>query len=276
MFTPIGYDSLRRGFYYTGPVTGIPAMEVSAGEVVALCVAQKALAQYEGTSFQKQVTAALRKMTQSLQDKITFSWSELDNSISFHSVGTTESALATFETVSQAVLQRQELHFEYHKLSEEGYEPRQLQPYHLGCLENQWYAIGLDLQRGQLRTFALTRMREVQLMKKRFQRPANFSIHEYFSGSFGVFTGGKRHRIRIRFEGSAAQLVQERTWHSSQELTVLPGGEVEAVLLRILNQRAPERWVLSWGPRARVLAPRELVERVRKAAAETVQRYETA
>ena len=58
---PIEYDSERNGYYYTQPVTDFPTMEVSTGEVTALCVAQMALAQYEGTAFQRQLSAALRK-----------------------------------------------------------------------------------------------------------------------------------------------------------------------------------------------------------------------
>ena len=50
---PIEYDQLHFGFVYTEPVTHFPNIEVSEGEVVALFVAQKALEQYRGTSFEK-------------------------------------------------------------------------------------------------------------------------------------------------------------------------------------------------------------------------------
>jgi proteasome accessory factor B len=270
---PIAYDQPNLGYRYTEPVAAFPTIEVTAGEVLALCVAQKALAQYEGTNFQKQLGAALRKLTHALRDKVSFEWSELEHSISFSKIGTAEADLRVFEEVSQAVLKSCELHFEYGKLGAKRFEPRRLQPYHLGSIENQWYAVGYDSDREQLRTFALNRMRAARMSKTRFKRPESFSVEEYFEGSFGVFTGSKRYRIRVRFDAVAGQLVSERTWHSSQKLEPKPGGELE-LSLEVSNLREVERWILSWGPRARVLAPPELVERVRKLAVETARLYE--
>jgi proteasome accessory factor B len=270
---PIEYDGTRTGYFYSEPVTAFPAMEVTSGEVVALCVAQMALAQYEGTSFQRQLSAALRKLTESLQDKISFSFSELDESISFRSIGTTEADMQAFEQISHAVLESLELRFEYHKLGGVDYEPRRVDPYHLGCIENQWYMIGHDLDRDQLRTFALTRMRAVRVTKTHFRRPASFSIKDHLGGSFGVFTGrGRVFQIRIRFDAIAGQLVRERCWHSSQKLTPLPDGALE-MSLELCSLREIERWILSWGARARVLSPPELVERVKSAAAGILQQY---
>ena len=45
---PIEYDQLHFGFYYTEPVASFPNVEISEGELVALYVGQKALAQYKG------------------------------------------------------------------------------------------------------------------------------------------------------------------------------------------------------------------------------------
>src|SRR6188474_3593709 len=59
---PIEYDQLHFGFYYTEPVASFPSIEVSEGEIVALFVAQKALAQYRGTSFEKPLAAAFQKI----------------------------------------------------------------------------------------------------------------------------------------------------------------------------------------------------------------------
>src|SRR3954465_8742740 len=84
---PIEYDSVRFGFYYSEPVTSFPNIEVSEGEITALFVAQKALAQYKGTPFEKPLHTAFRKITDGLTDRVSFSWSELDNVISFRTVG---------------------------------------------------------------------------------------------------------------------------------------------------------------------------------------------
>ena len=262
---PIAYDQLHFGFVYTEPVTSFPSMEVSEGEIVALFVAEKALAQYRGTSFEQSLKNAFEKITQGLKDRIEFRWADVDSAISFHGLGATVADLELFETVSRAVLDSHELDFEYKKLGSARYEARRVQPYHLGCIENQWYLFAFDLARQQLRTFALPRMRTARNTRARFRRPADFSITRHLGDSFGVFTGQGRHQVRIEFDEFAARLVGERQWHASQRLRALGAGRLE-LTLELGTLEEIERWVLSWGGHARVLAPPELQQRLRRAA----------
>ncbi len=262
---PIEYDQLHFGFAYTRPVTSFPNIEVSEGEVIALFVAQKALEQYRGTSFEKPLRTAFEKISAGLQDRIGFHWGDVDSAISFRGLGTSIADLEMFETVSRAVLDSHELAFQYKKLRGAQYEQRRIQPYHLGCVENQWYVFGFDLIRRQLRTFALPRMRRVRDTRAGFQRPSDFSITQHLSTSFGVFTGQARHRVRIRFDAFAARLVGERRWHRSQKVKRLKSGELEwTVTLGCLEEI--ERWIRSWGAHATVLDPPELRRSIRRAA----------
>ncbi len=269
---PIGYDQLQFGFYYTEPVANFPSIEVSEGEVVALFVAQKALAQYKGTTFEKSLKAAFQKIANGLKETIHFRWDDVDSSISFKGIGTSVADLDLFETVSKAVLRSHELTFDYKKLNSSRYESRRVQPYHLGMVENQWYFFANDLARQQLRTFALPRMRRVVNTGARFLRPADFSITKHLSGSFGVFTGKGRHKVRIQFDAFAARLVAERTWHGTQKIKSLPDGEIE-LTMELGSLEEAERWVLSWGTHARVLAPRELADRIWKISVEIANSY---
>jgi len=262
---PIGYDPTRFGFYYTEAVTGFPSIEVSEGEITALFVAQKALAQYKGTPFERPLHSAFRKITDGLKDRVSFAWTDLEDVISFRSAGASPADLELFELVSKAVLRSVELDFEYRKLKSSAYEQRRVRPYHLGCLENQWYLFAEDLDRAQLRTFALPRMKSVSLTAKGFRRPADFSITKILSGSFGVFSSGRKHRIRLRFDPYAARLVSERTWHESQKIRPLPDGSV-TMQMELGGLEEIERWILSWGAHVRVLEPRTLVDRIQREA----------
>ena len=269
---PIEYHPQEFGFHYTEAVTGFPSIEVSEGEITALLVAQKALAQYKGTPFERPLHTAFRKLTDGLKDRVSFSWTDLDDVISFRSAGASVSDLELFETVSKGVLRSVELEFEYRKLNSTGYELRRARPYHLGCLENQWYLFAEDLERRQLRTFALPRMRKVSLTAKRFRRPADFSIAQVLSGSFGVHSAGKKQRIQLQFDAFAARLVAERKWHESQRIREKADGSI-ILELELGGLEEIERWILSWGKHARVLAPKELTARVCEHAREIVKMY---
>jgi proteasome accessory factor B len=238
---------------------------VSQGEITALLVAQKALAQYKGTPFEAPLHSAFRKITDGLKDRVSFSWTDLEDAISFRSAGASVADLELFERVSQGVLRTVEVEFEYRKLQSSGYEQRRVRPYHLGCLENQWYLFGEDLERRQLRTFALPRMREIALTAKHFRRPADFSIARVLSGSFGVYSTGKKQRIRVRFDPFAARLVAERKWHETQRVREQADGSI-TLDLELGGLEEIERWILSWGKHAQVLAPKELAARVRAEA----------
>jgi predicted DNA-binding transcriptional regulator YafY len=270
---PIEYHPQEFGFFYSEPVTAFPNIEVSEGEITALLVAQKALAQYKGTPFERPLQSAFRKLTDGLKDRLSFSWHDLEEAISFRNAGAGAADLELFESVSRSVLRSVELEFEYRKLSSAGYERRRVRPYHLGCLENQWYLFGEDLERRQLRTFALPRMRKVSLTNKGFRRPADFSIAQILSGSFGVYSAGKKQRIQIEFDPFAARLVAERKWHESQRVREKANGSI-VVELELGSLQEIERWILSWGKHARVLKPAALRDSIRKAATAIVELYE--
>jgi len=261
---PIEYDQLQFGFCYTEPVANFPNIEVSQGEIMALFVARKALEQYRGTSFERSLRTAFQKISDGLRDKVDFQWGDVDAAISFRGLGTTAADIGLFETVSKAVIESREIEFGYKKAKGVNYEARRVRPYHLGCVSDQWYLFGFDLARDQMRTFVLTRMRGVRRTVARFHRPADFSINKHLSESFGVFSGHGHYPVRIRFDALAGQLVSERQWHGSQKIKPLPGGGVE-MRMELGSLEEVERWILSWGQRAQVLEPPELVERIRAA-----------
>jgi len=271
---PIEYDQLHFGFYYTEPVSSFPNVEISEGELVALYVGQKALAQYRGTSFEAPLSTAFRKITDGLRDTISVTWSDLDSAISFRSTGGTVADVHLFEQLSHAVFKQFEVRFAYKKPGATRYEERYVQPYHLGCVENLWYLFAFDKDREQLRTFALPRIRDVRMSKTRFRRPVDFSIGRYLEQSFGVFARPTKtkHTIRIAFDAFAAPLVQERQWHPSQKIKQLRNGGIE-LSLTLGNVEEIERWILSWGSHAQVLAPAELKQRIGKTISALADTY---
>jgi predicted DNA-binding transcriptional regulator YafY len=262
---PIIYDPGHCGFIYTEAVTHFPSIDVSEGEIVALFVAQKALEQYRGTSFEKPLRTAFQKITEGLQERIGLSLGDVELAISFRGLGGSVTDLELFDVVSRAVMASEELTFAYKKLGSGEHQERRVQPYHLGSVENQWYLFAFDLDRGEFRTFAVPRMLGVKNTRKVFRRRPDFSIGKYLGDSFGVFKGASRHVVRIHFDAFASSLVSERQWHSSQKLKVLSDGETE-LSMTLGSLEEIERWILSWGAHARVLEPEELRARLCRSA----------
>ena len=80
------------------------------------------------------------------------------------------------------------------------------------------------------------------------------------------------YEVVIEFKVWAMDLLKGRQWHPSQVFIEMPGGG-SRLTMRLSGLEEIEQWVLSWGARATVLAPRELVKRIRKIGEEIVARY---
>lgn len=269
---PIEYDAVRHGYFYARAVAQFPMVTVTQGELVALLVAQKAVEQYRGTSFEKPLHAAFEKLVSSLGDEANVSLHELSEAVSFRSAGVPQAQIAVFELLAEAVMSSRTVDFAYLSLRAERPERRTVEPYHLACISNQWYLIANDPRRKGLRTFALTRIADPKSVGTTFRRPADFSAAKMLSGSFSAFEAGKTERLRIRFDAFAARLVAERQWHKSQKLRPLPGGGAE-LTMQVGVAPDLESWILGWGGHAEVLEPVSLRGTIAKAAEEMAARY---
>jgi predicted DNA-binding transcriptional regulator YafY len=269
---PIEYNDKRFGYEFTQPVESFPMVELSEAELISIFVAQRALLQYKGTPFEHPLRSAFEKLVSGLDGKITLAWDDLDSFISFRNFEIVPADLSTFQIVSEAVRRNKVLTFDYKSLNSSTYGPRQIEPYHLACIQDQWYCFGHDTDRREMRTFVLARMKAAAVSVESFKRPESFSIQDHLKKSFGVFTAKGNHNLRIRFDKFASQLVRERVWHPSQQIQELANGELE-LRLTVSSLLEIEPWLLSWGEHAHVLSPKELVKRIQKVTVNWLKLY---
>ena len=223
---PIEYDRARHGFAYTRAVAQFPLITVSEGELVALLVAQKAVEQYRGTSFEKPLQTAFQKLVSSLGDEASVSLHELSEAVSFHYAGSSPRSDRGLRIAEQAVMSPDQLvEFDYLSLRARKPERRRVAPYHLACINNQWYLIARDQARQDLRTFASDthwRRNEAEDFLSNGRRI--FPFPKCFREALRRFEAGKTEGVRIRFDAVAARLVSERQWHKSQEIRQIAAG----------------------------------------------------
>jgi predicted DNA-binding transcriptional regulator YafY len=269
---PIEYDPYKYGYWLTEPVTNFPLLKLSEGEVVALLLAERALAQYHGTPLEQPLRLACQKLVESLKTEFSISWADLDAAISFRGIESNPVDPALFKELNFAVKACREVSFEYCKLESKRYESRCLRPFHLTCYEHQWYVIGYDKLRREERTFMLGRMRSLEVSTTSFTRPKSFNPERTLKGSFGIFSGGEPIEILVLFDAFAACLIRERLWHHSQRIRSLPAGEIE-MKLTLTSTIEIIPWILRWGVHAKALAPKDLVETIAKTISGMADRY---
>ena len=262
---PAEYDQLRHGYYYAKKFEFLPVAAMSEAEMFALLVADKAIAQYRGMPFQRPLRMAFKKLTGLLDGRERYSLEHLGLALSFRPFAPEDADLNTFRVITKGMQESRVLKFNYRNLGTKHWQARVVHPYHLACIDSHWYLFAHDVNRGAVRTFALTRLDQPAVTGERFVKPAKFDPDKYLEGSFTVMKGDKEHEVLVEFDAWAADLVRGRQWHSSQELTELPEGGAH-LRMRLNGLEEIERWILSWGTHARVLGPAALRERVRKTA----------
>src|SRR5216117_1959498 len=121
---PLEWDPSQFGYYYTQKVNAFPTVQITEGELFALVVAEKALQQYRGTSFEKPLLSAIRKMEETLPDTISLNLSDLERTISFRTSAEPILDLQIFDALAKATAVRQRLELTYRKPGQKQPEQR--------------------------------------------------------------------------------------------------------------------------------------------------------
>ena len=131
----------------------------------------------DGTSALAQSTLAKieRILPTTLQEKM----KALQETTAFDDNGPAERVSASIlKTLSEAARQNQRVELVYHTPGSDETQ-RLFDPYGLVSHENHWYTVGYCWLRDELRVFRLDRVRRVELVEARFNRPTNFNCLEY-------------------------------------------------------------------------------------------------
>jgi predicted DNA-binding transcriptional regulator YafY len=140
-------------------------------------------------------------------------------------------------------------------------------------VNSQWYLFAWDPSREAMRTFSLARLRSPRATAKKFNPDSAISVPELLAEGLGVAYKPKTgDAVRIRFAPDLAKVIGERIWHPSQKIRKAADGSVE-MSLAVSDTKELRNWIMSWGPRAEVLAPLTLRETVAKLARETAELY---
>src|SRR6478735_1064059 len=173
---PLEFDRRRFGYHYTEEVSSFPTVQITEGELFALVVAEKALQQYRGTSFEQPLLSALRKMEESLPDTISLNISEIENAISFQTRAEPILDLNVFDILARATASHEQLELSYRKPGQKETEQRVVDPYHLANINGEWFLFAYDHLRADIRTFVPARILAAAPTGETFERPQKFSL----------------------------------------------------------------------------------------------------
>jgi predicted DNA-binding transcriptional regulator YafY len=245
----------------------------STDEILALAFGADLLRTLEGTVFHDSIRSALGKIRAGLGPELTGYLTRLAET--FRVLPGPHKRYAelgdTVRTLNDSVLDRRQLEMRYRTGSTGEESTRKLDPYRVWYRSGGLYVVGHDHRSGEIRTFAVDRILEIERTGERFEPPEDFDFDRYVGSSFGVVAEPAA-RVRIRFSPSWATYVREHSWHPSQKLEPLAEGGLE-LIMEVGGAAELRSWVLSFGSGAEVLEPQELREEVARELRHTAALY---
>ena len=230
----------------------------TSDEILALAFSEDLLRTLEGTVFHDSIGSALAKIRAGLSPELSEYLGRLGEV--FRVLPGPHKNYAhlreTIQMLNDAVLGRQTVRIRYRTGRTGSVATRSIDPYRVWYRAGGLYVVGLDHKSGEIRTFAVDRIRRIEATAKRFTRDPTFDFDSYTGASFGVISEPAT-RVSILFEKRWASYVEERTWHSSQQLTTRPGGRL-LLSMEVGGTAELRTWVMSFGSGARVLEPESL------------------
>ena len=160
-----------------------------------------------------------------------------------------------------AIKNQMEITFTYQKYWEEELTQRIVEPYALKEFKNRWYVLAKDTKDNRIKSFALDRLTHLEIGKKKFKRPIDFNINEYYKHCFGIISPEKGQfveEIILSFSQVQGRYIKSLPFHESQEI-IIDNEEELRIKLKIYVTYDFLMEVLSYGDNVKVIQPESLI-----------------
>lgn len=147
-------------------------------------------------------------------------------------------------------------------------------PYLLKEYRNRWFVLGMQKKDRQLLTLALDRIQLVEpLPQERFKEQREFNGTDYFKDIIGV-SRNNQEAVTVLFwaDHHQAPYIRTKPLHESQQI-VESAKEGILFSIKVIPNLELERELLGFGEGLRVVAPNNLVRKLRKRTEKMYQTY---
>ena len=173
-----------------------------------------------------------------------------------------------------AIRNRVQIKFEYHKFWEDQISQRTVEPYALKEFKNRWYILANDTNDSKIKSFALDRLSNLEITKRKFTFPANFHVEENYRYCFGIISPDEDapHEIILSFDPFQGKYIKSLPLHESQKVLVDNENELQIGLKLYLTHDFIME-LLSFGSSMKVLQPQYLAEEIKEELKRALSNY---
>jgi len=175
-----------------------------------------------------------------------------------------------------AIKNKVQIHFSYQSFTDKRSSQRLVEPYNLKEYKGRWYLICVDCKDKKIKSFALDRFSELDILKAPFFNPKPKEINNYYKHSFGIVgpnSTADPEEVVLKFTSHQGKYIKSMPLHHSQViLEDDDSGVVIQLKLHITHDFIME--LLSFSSRVKVIKPLSLVEEVKTSLNRTLNQYD--
>lgn len=254
-----GY-SLAEGYF-------LPPLRFTTEEALILALGSAFMGNNFDDHYRRAAEAASRKIDAVLPEPLRHEVSSLRSNISFFPTTLDETQRDSVRQLRTAIAECRMVQFQYaqKKAASSQVTTREVDPYSLARLANDWLLMGYCHLRQDTRVFRLGRMDHLKLLDKQFQRPADFKPDWIASSEQREVV------VTALFDQEVSHWVHEARPFSVVATETTPEGLL--LTLRVRDERDIFQWLLSWGKHVQVLSPESLRVLMRQEIAHMAEKY---
>lgn len=139
-----------------------------------------------------------------------------------------------------------------------------IEPYFVKIFKQRWYVIAYNREKQAMRTYALDRIKELELMQAKFEYPKDFNPNDYFQSCYGIIRDDEIDEctVKTKVTTSQAKYLRDLPLHHSQE-ELKSNNETSIFEYYIKPSFDFKKELLSMGAEVDVIEPKWFREEVR-------------
>ncbi|MDF1594164.1 MAG: WYL domain-containing protein [Desulfobacterales bacterium] len=260
---PLVYVSDRRGYEYEDKTYELPGLWINEDELGALLIASRLASTIPDRSLKSSLKAFLQQIVTIHSIKSPFTLDELGEKISVKNIEYARVDETIFQMVVDALFLQKALEIDYFSPHKDEDSRRVIFPLHLLQYMGSWHVIAHCTLRGELRDFALSRIRRLTPFQYSLPpRIATGSVKDFIRKNFGILSSDASITVCLKFATEVAAWISEQIWHADQVQDIRPDGSL-CLTFPAADLREVKREVLRFGSQVEVLAPLDLRNEVK-------------
>lgn len=269
---PIAFNRFEKGYYYAEVGFSIASFNLDEEEWIALRYAAHLLYQYADVPLFKDFKQAIEKINTRFELQLNPEDQSIDKYVLFESAHSC-SGYQWISEIYSAIRDRHLILFSYENIYKKTIKSYSVQPVLLREHRNRWYMIVWSSDRNDYLTFALDRIKSLQIISEKQRFRQDFDPSLFLKHSIGIMESSHvPEKVSLIIRSPYDRLLKLEPLHPSQMIVEESDNQMHIQLDLHLNEELYHR-ILGYGPYCEVLEPECLRNTVSVLLKKSIQQY---